>query len=127
MSGLPAAPDKFTFTRSTERGMSDRMSSELHSVLDARLPRQGGTSAGQVYVYKKNCDPDMAEHRNGFASEVSARSARGDRESLSVHPSWLRLIRYCAELGHGEIEKLKIQDGLPMAAEVTTKKVRFGP
>lgn len=90
MSGLPAAPDKFTSTRSTERGMAERMSSELRSVLDARLPRQGGTSAGQVYVYKRNCDPDMAELRNGFASEVSARNARGDRESLSVHPSWLR-------------------------------------
>ncbi len=44
-----------------------------------------------------------------------------------VHPAWLRLIRYCEELGHGEIEKLKIQDGLPMAAEVTTKKVKFSP
>jgi hypothetical protein len=29
-------------------------------------------------------------------------------------------------LGHGEIEKLKIQDGLPMTAEVTTRKVKFG-
>ncbi len=34
-------------------------------------------------------------------------------------------MEYCADLGHGEIEKLKIQDGLPMAAEVTTKKVKF--
>jgi hypothetical protein len=42
-----------------------------------------------------------------------------------VHPAWLRLMRYCAELGHGEIEKLKIQDGLPMVAEVTTRKVKF--
>jgi len=52
------------------------------------------------------------------------------RQSLtdaSIHPSWLRLIRYCAEMGHGQIEKLKIQDGLPMAAEVTTKKVKFSP
>lgn len=44
----------------------------------------------------------------------------------SVHPAWLHLIRYCADLGYGEIEKLKIQDGLPMSAEVTTKKVKFG-
>jgi len=44
-----------------------------------------------------------------------------------IHPAWLRLIRYCSDLGHGEIEKLKIQDGLPMAAEVTTKKVKFSP
>ena len=47
--------------------------------------------------------------------------------SADVHPAWARLMRYCAELGHGEIEKLKIQDGLPMAAEVTTKKVKFSP
>lgn len=47
--------------------------------------------------------------------------------SVCVHPAWLRLMRYCAELGHGEIEKLKIQDGLPMAAEVTTRKIKFSP
>jgi hypothetical protein len=50
-----------------------------------------------------------------------------ERSGISVHPAWLRLIRYCADLGHGEIEKLKIQDGLPMTAEVTTKKVKFSP
>jgi len=47
--------------------------------------------------------------------------------NISVHPSWLRLMRYCSELGHGEIEKLKIQDGLPMVAEVTTRKIKFSP
>ena len=49
------------------------------------------------------------------------------RTSASVHPAWLQLMRFCAELRHGEIEKLKIQDGLPMAAEVTTKKIKFSP
>lgn len=44
-----------------------------------------------------------------------------------VHPAWVRLMEYCAELGHGEIDKLKIQDGLPMAAEVTTRKIKFSP
>jgi len=44
-----------------------------------------------------------------------------------VHPAWARLMRFCAELGHGEIEKLKIQDGLPVIAEVTTRKVKFSP
>ena len=67
----------------------------------------------------------MAEQQDGFDLERVARNARISREVLSVHPSWLKLIRYCAELGHGEIEKLRIQDGLPMGAEVTTKKVRF--
>ena len=45
----------------------------------------------------------------------------------AVHPAWLRLMQYCADLGHGEIEKLKIQDGLPMVAEVTTRKIKFSP
>jgi hypothetical protein len=45
---------------------------------------------------------------------------------LQLHPAWQRLIDYCLRLGHGEIEKLKIQDGLPMAAEVTTRKIKFG-
>jgi len=56
---------------------------------------------------------------------MSTRGPSDNRSSASVHPAWLRLIRYCAEVGHGEIEKLKIQDGLPMTAEVTTKKIRF--
>jgi len=54
-------------------------------------------------------------------------SALGSGGEPSLHSAWQQFIRYCTELGHGEIEKLKIQDGLPMAAEVTTKKVRFGP
>jgi hypothetical protein len=42
-----------------------------------------------------------------------------------LHPAWLALIRYCAELKHGELEVLKIQDGLPVMAEITKKKIRF--
>jgi len=42
-----------------------------------------------------------------------------------LHPAWMRLIRYCAELGHGEIEKLKIQDGVPVIADVIRGKVKF--
>lgn len=41
------------------------------------------------------------------------------------HPAWLAFVRYCQELRHGQIECLKIQDGLPVLAEVTTKKVKF--
>ena len=55
------------------------------------------------------------------------RGTSENRTSVSVHPAWLHLMRYCAELGHGEIEKLKIQDGLPIAAEVTTRKIKFSP
>jgi hypothetical protein len=39
--------------------------------------------------------------------------------------AWREFIRYCRELRHGEIERLSIQDGLPVLAEVTKKKVRF--
>lgn len=68
----------------------------------------------------------MAEMVRTNLDELLPRAASG-RRTDSVHPSWLCLMRYCAELGHGEIEKLKIQDGLPMAAEVTTRKIKFSP
>jgi len=45
----------------------------------------------------------------------------------NLHSAWLQFIRYCTELGHGEIEKLKIQDGVPMIAEMAVKKVKFSP
>ena len=46
---------------------------------------------------------------------------------VQLHASWRALIRYCQDLQHGEIERLKIQNGLPVIAEVTTKKVKFTP
>jgi len=64
----------------------------------------------------------LAESNSGLVTRRESET----RASTGVHPAWLRLMRYCAELGHGEIEKLKIQDGLPMTAEVTTRKVKFG-
>ena len=42
-----------------------------------------------------------------------------------LHPAWGAFIKYCFELEYGEIETLKIQDGLPVLAEVTRKKIRF--
>jgi hypothetical protein len=43
----------------------------------------------------------------------------------TLHPVWRRFIQYCAQLKHGEIDRLCIQDGLPGLAESTTKKVKF--
>jgi len=60
-----------------------------------------------------------------------SQAARAPHESWQeqrlapVHPAWLSLIRLCRELDHGEIERLRIQDGLPVVAEVTRKKVRL--
>jgi hypothetical protein len=39
--------------------------------------------------------------------------------------AWRDFIRYCRDLRHGEIERLSIQDGVPVLAEVTKKKVKF--
>jgi uncharacterized delta-60 repeat protein len=58
------------------------------------------------------------------AEGVMAASLLADK---SLHPAWRAFVRYCAELQHGEIELLKIQDGLPVLAEVTRKKVKFAP
>jgi hypothetical protein len=44
---------------------------------------------------------------------------------ITLHPAWAAFIKYCERLNHGEIERLKIQDGLPVLAEVTTQKVKF--
>lgn len=42
-----------------------------------------------------------------------------------LHASWYALIRFCRELGHGEVEQIKIQDGIPVSAEVVRKKIRL--
>ena len=69
----------------------------------------------------------MADAVEPDSNPLPRRKVAEGQTSAGVHTSWLRLMRYCAELGHGEIEKLKIQDGLPMAAEVTTRKIKFSP
>lgn len=51
---------------------------------------------------------------------------RTETVSTSLHPAWRAFIDYCTELGHAEIEILKIQNGLPVLAEVIRKKVKFG-
>ena len=60
------------------------------------------------------------------AAGAQAGSLSGNRQALDpLHPAWLGFIRYCQQVGHGELERVKIQDGLPVVAEVTTRKVRF--
>jgi hypothetical protein len=53
----------------------------------------------------------------------------GRRQSAApiagLHPSWLVFIRHCQELGFGEISQLNIQDGVPVFAEESTKKIKF--
>ena len=43
----------------------------------------------------------------------------------ALPPAWRAFMDYCRELGHGQIERLSIQDGLPVLAEVTKQKIKF--
>ncbi|MFC2168805.1 hypothetical protein ACFLRW_07455 [Acidobacteriota bacterium] len=45
--------------------------------------------------------------------------------SVYVHANWFHFITLCERLEFGEIDNLKIQDGLPMFAEVVKKKFSF--
>ena len=58
---------------------------------------------------------------NGDEPEV-----RSSEAASSLHPAWKEFVQFCQDLGFGEVENLKIQDGLPVLAEVTRKKVKFG-
>jgi hypothetical protein len=65
--------------------------------------------------------------RNGGVFDKRATPVTLERglADKALHPAWRAFVRYCAELQHGEIELLKIQDGLPVLAEVIRKKVKF--
>lgn len=55
------------------------------------------------------------------ANSAAAKKPGGE----SLHPAWRAFIQYCSQMRHGEIERLCIQDGLPVLAETTRKKVKF--
>ena len=57
-------------------------------------------------------------HRPGLAN-------RDEEHVAALHPAWLAFLRFCAELKFGEIERLSIQNGLPVLAEMTKKKIKF--
>ena len=67
---------------------------------------------------------------NEYADAGNGKSGHGPAaaaNAANLNSAWLLFIRYCTELGHGEIEKLKIQNGLPMIAEMAVKKIKFAP
>ncbi|PYY02356.1 MAG: hypothetical protein DMG64_11865 [Acidobacteria bacterium] len=63
-------------------------------------------------------DNTPESHRKGSTSNL------GETEA-SLHPAWLAFVRYCQQMGHGEIERLKIQDGIPVLVEVSRHKIKF--
>ena len=78
-----------------------------------------------------NVDDEMVKEMSNLMNhrsrlEDATTPTTGERFAVnSLHPAWRALVRHCADLQHGEIERLKIQDGLPVLAEVTRKKIRF--
>jgi hypothetical protein len=57
---------------------------------------------------------------------ICERQTEANAKTLQlISEEWARLIRFCQKLGHGEIEKLKIQDGVPVIADVVHEKVKF--
>jgi hypothetical protein len=51
--------------------------------------------------------------------------ARPVSEEPILTVQWLEFFKFCQQLRHGEIEKLKIQDGQPVLAEVVKEKIKF--
>lgn len=43
----------------------------------------------------------------------------------AVHPAWIALIRHCQKIGHGEIERIKIQNGIPILIEKSVEKIKL--
>ena len=65
----------------------------------------------------------MAERKS--TGSTPKKEANGQARMISVHPLWYSFIKYCETLQYGDIERLKIQDGLPILAEEVRKKVKF--
>ena len=66
--------------------------------------------------------------KTGNALEKSAAHLSNNKPAdRFLHPAWLAFVQYCQKLRHGEIERLKIQDGLPVLAEVIKEKIKFNP
>jgi len=42
-----------------------------------------------------------------------------------IHPAWIALIRHCQKMGHGEINRMKIQDGVPVLIERSIEKIKL--
>ncbi len=57
--------------------------------------------------------------------DESSKARPIDTSMKELPPAWRDFIRFCQELRFGELERLAIQDGAPVMAEITVKKVKF--
>jgi len=51
--------------------------------------------------------------------------AERKNEAKELSPCWIQFIHFCEKMGFGEIDNLKIQNGVPMMAEQVKKKIKF--
>jgi hypothetical protein len=75
---------------------------------------------------RRNRKNKMSMPTNRDQCRSDTQPGRAAEEKAALHPAWLALIRLCEKLQFGELEKIRIQNGLPMTAEVVREKVRFG-
>lgn len=67
----------------------------------------------------------MGERNNAPESSQNGTAPNKSGLDAPLHPAWVAFVRYCQQMGHGEIERLKIQDGLPVLVEVSRQKIKF--
>jgi hypothetical protein len=67
----------------------------------------------------------MPETKTGDEHDGTQRSRMHTDSQTNLHPAWQAMIRFCRDLGYGEIACVKIHDGVPVCAEVATKKIRW--
>jgi hypothetical protein len=67
----------------------------------------------------------MSERKNAPESNQNGTAPTTSGLDTSLHPAWRAFVRYCQQMGHGEIERLKIQDGIPVLVEVSRQKIKF--
>lgn len=67
----------------------------------------------------------MNERNNAPESSRNGPAPTKGEQEAALHPAWMAFVRYCQQMGHGEIERLKIQDGIPVLVEVSRQKIKF--
>ncbi len=53
------------------------------------------------------------------------RKTRVQHATVGIHPAWIALIRHCQAMGHGEIERIRIQDGVPVLIEKSVERIKL--
>ena len=69
-------------------------------------------------------DDERSDSNHDVKEKKMEQSSQKSRY-IHIHPIWYTFIKYCESVKFGEIENLKIQDGLPMVAEGIKKKILF--